>query len=173
MDSGGFDKDIFISYAHLDNEPLSEGQEGWVSDFHKSLEIQVGQLMGAKPRIWRDPKLQGNDFFGDEIVEQFPGVAVLVSVLSPRYVKSEWCIRELQAFWKACERTGGVRVDNKSRVFKVAKTPVPPEQHPVELQGLLGYEFFSIDPDSGRRPASSTCAGMRPPRQARTCWKPL
>jgi hypothetical protein len=36
-----------------------------------------------------------------------PGVAVLVSVLSPRYVKSEWCQRELAEFLKASVATGG------------------------------------------------------------------
>ena len=41
--------------------------------------------------IWRANKLQGNDMFADEILEQFDKTAVLVSVLSPRYMKSEWC----------------------------------------------------------------------------------
>lgn len=38
--------DLFISYAHLDNRPLSEGQKGWISSFHKSLEVRLGQLLG-------------------------------------------------------------------------------------------------------------------------------
>jgi hypothetical protein len=38
----------------------------------------------------------------------------------------------------------------KARIFKVLKTPVPREMHPPELQPLLGYEFFQIDPDTGK-----------------------
>ncbi|NJL38717.1 MAG: DUF4062 domain-containing protein [Leptolyngbyaceae cyanobacterium SM1_4_3] len=144
-----FENDIFISYAHIDNHPLTEGQEGWISEFHRTLEIRLGQLRGEKPKIWRDLKLQGNDFFADTIVEQFPKVALLVSVLSPRYVKSEWCIRELREFWRVAEQHGGVRVADKSRVFKVVKTPVPLDRHPEEVQGLLGYEFYQFD-RSGR-----------------------
>jgi hypothetical protein len=141
----GFENDIFISYAHIDNERLTEGQEGWISDFHRALKIRLAQLRGEKPKIWRDLKLQGNDYFGDTIVERFPKVALLVSVLSPRYVKSEWCVKELQEFCKAAEQTGGVRVADQSRIFKVVKTPVPPSQHPEEMQGLLGYEFYQYN----------------------------
>lgn len=57
------EEDILISYAHLGNQALVAGEDGWVSRLHRLLEIRVGQLLGEKPRIWRDPKLQGNDFF--------------------------------------------------------------------------------------------------------------
>lgn len=140
-----FNNDLFISYAHIDNQSLTEGQDGWIADFHRALEHRLAQLRGEKPKIWRDPKLQGNDYFGDEIVQQFPGLALLVSILSPRYVKSEWCVRELQEFYKVAEQTGGVRVVNKSRIFKVVKTPIEREKHPQEVRDLLGYEFFQFD----------------------------
>jgi hypothetical protein len=145
-----FENDIFISYAHIDNEALGADQEGWVSDLHRWLDVRLGQLAGAKPRIWRDPKLQGNDYFADEIVERFPSVATLICVLSPRYVRSEWCMRELHAFLDATAAHGGFRVGGKSRLFKVVKTPVPLESQPDELRGLLGYEFYAVDEASQR-----------------------
>ena len=144
-----FKNDIFISYAHIDNLALSDDQEGWITTFHRSLEVRLAQLLGKKPVIWRDPKLQGNDLFADTIVEQLPDVALLVSVLSPRYVSSEWCVKELQEFIDVAKDSGGLAIDNKSRVFKVVKTPVPRNEHPEELQGLLGYEFFQLD-ETGR-----------------------
>ena len=54
-----FDKDIFISYAHIDDESLIADKKGWISEFHRALEIRLAQLMGSKPIIWRDPALQG------------------------------------------------------------------------------------------------------------------
>jgi hypothetical protein len=39
---------------------------------------------------------------------------------------------------------------SKSRIFKVLKTLVPHEEQPVPLDRLLGYEFFNVDPDTGR-----------------------
>ena len=144
-----YEHDFLISYAHIDNEALLDGESGWVSRLHRLLEIRVGQLRGQTPKIWRDPKLQGNDIFADTILNRFPGIAALVSVLSPRYVQSEWCNRELKEFCRAAQLSGGVRVGDKARIFKVVKTPVSPERLPDEVQPMLGYEFFIYD-ESGR-----------------------
>ncbi|HYC89840.1 MAG TPA: hypothetical protein VEO54_11555 [Thermoanaerobaculia bacterium] len=144
-----FEHDFFISYAHLDDEALIAGEQGWISELHRLLEIRVGQMRGEKPKIWRDLKLQGNDIFADTIVERLPRIAALVSVLSPRYVQSEWCNRELKEFCRAAERSGGVRIGDKARIFKVVKTPVNRERLPEEVQPMLGYEFFVYD-ESGR-----------------------
>jgi hypothetical protein len=145
-----FENDIFVSYAHIDDQALVEGQKGWISSFHRVLEIRLGQLLGRPPRIWRDPKLQGNDIFADRLVDRLPRVAILASIVSPRYVKSEWCMRELREFWKASTATAGMRVGTKARVFKIVKTPVPLDQQISEFQDVLGYEFYAVDPDSGR-----------------------
>lgn len=145
-----FAGDAFISYAHLDNVELVEGRKGWVANFHRALEVRVGQLLGKSPKIWRDPKLSGNDLFAETLVDQLKQVALLVSVVSPRYLKSEWTLRELNEFWRAAEDQGGIHVSNKARVFKVLKTPVPPDRTPPELRALIGYEFFKVDPETGK-----------------------
>jgi hypothetical protein len=146
----GFDSDVFISYAHLDNQELMEGHKGWVATFHRALEIRVSQLLGATPQIWRDPKLKGSDFFEITLLERLKRVAVLLSIVSPRYLKSDWTRRELLEFWKNAEESGGVLVQGRARVFKVVKTPVPPELQPAELRKMLGYEFYRVDAETGR-----------------------
>ncbi|HEY6375242.1 MAG TPA: hypothetical protein VIX90_06925 [Edaphobacter sp.] len=145
-----FDCDAFISYTHIDNASLVDGSKGWITNLHRALEIRVGQLLGEKPEIWRDPKLTGNDVFENTLVEQLKRVAVLITVVSPRYVKSEWTRRELVEFWKAAEAQGGVKFHDKARIFKVLKTPIPRQMDPPELQPLLGYEFFHVDTETGR-----------------------
>ncbi|MEL7086630.1 MAG: TIR domain-containing protein [Cyanobacteria bacterium J06597_1] len=140
-----FEQDVFISYAHIDNQPLLEESKGWVTRFHRILETRLAQLIGAKPKIWRDEKLQGNDKFGPEILEQLPKVVVLVLVLTPRYVKSEWCLRELHHFYQEAATSGGLLKGNKSRVFMAIKTPIPLEERPEDLQDFLGYEFYEVD----------------------------
>src|SRR5262249_44753328 len=114
-----FDGDAFISYAHLDNIELIEGRKGWVANLHRALEVRVGQLLGKEPHIWRDPKLQGNDFFTETLIERLQRVASLITVVSPRYVKSEWTRRELAEFWKAAEQQGGIRIREKEPTFKL------------------------------------------------------
>jgi hypothetical protein len=165
-----FDNDIFISYAHIDDQALVEGQKGWISSFHRALEVRLAQLLGREPRIWRDPKLQGNDIYADRLVECLPGVGLLCSIVSPRYVRSDWCIRELKEFVKATSGTGGMRLGDKARVFKIVKTPVPLGQQPEEFQELLGYDFYVVDPETGRaREVSQT----GDPESQRLYWMKL
>jgi hypothetical protein len=166
----GFDNDIFISYAHIDNQPLIEGQQGWVANFHQSLAIRLQQLLGSKLEIWRDPYLTGHEYISDTIVMQLPHVAVLVLILSPLYVRSEWCIRELREFCQVSVQTGGLRIEDKSRIFKVVKTHLPHQDQPPELQGMLGYEFYEIDRTTGRPREFRQEAG---PNADRNYWAKL
>jgi hypothetical protein len=145
-----FEEEAFISYAHLDNQELIEGRKGWVSDLHRALKIRLGELLGKDPRIWRDPKLQGNDSFPDTLSEKLQKVAAFLPVLSPRYIKSEWTRRELAHFCAAAQKSTGICVGDKARIFKILKTPIALEDHPPELQSLLGYEFFRVDEETGR-----------------------
>lgn len=145
-----FERDIFISYAHIDNMPLREGQKGWISNFHRALNVRLAQLMGESPKIWRDQKLQGNDIFGDEIVDQFPKTATMISILSPRYIKSEWCTKEVREFHEIAAKGMGARIGNKSRILKVIKTEIPYETQPQEIADSLGYEFYVHEAGNGR-----------------------
>ncbi len=141
-----FEKDLFISYAHIDNQPLTPEQQGWITRFHASLEALLSMRMGGNARIWRDEKLRGNDVFGPEILDQLAKTAVLVSVLTPRYLNSEWCKKEVAEFCKRSAASGGMVVDNKARMFKVLKTPVDTQASlPEVVQSVLGYEFFTFE----------------------------
>ncbi|HHP7244045.1 MAG TPA: TIR domain-containing protein, partial [Elainellaceae cyanobacterium] len=141
-----FEDDIFISYTHIDNQPLTDGQKGWISHFHNCLKLRLAQLRGKEPKIWLDTKrIAGNDYLEPSIVQRLPKVALLVSVFSPRYLQSTWCMRELKEFCQAAHQSGGLQVGEKSRLFKVVKTPLERDEYPPETQDLLGYEFFQID----------------------------
>lgn len=150
MQNNNSEHQIFISYAHIDNQTLTPKQEGWISFLHRALEIRLAQLTGERPNIWRDPKLQGNDRFDEEIVKSVDRAKVMVAVVSPGYVASEWCHKEIEEFVRAVADNDGLFIDNKSRIFKVVKTWLPLEEHPPEIRNLLGYEFFSIDQQTRR-----------------------
>lgn len=150
-----FENDIFISYAHLDNKPLPsiDRMEGWVSNFRICLDTLLGEYLGRKPKIWCDRRLESNTIFPEEIIENLLKAAVLVSVLSPRYVQSEWCIKELKRFNQAIKQAGLDRIANKSRIFKVEKWPVDWEAYPSEFADLkeqLGCQFFEQDDSTGK-----------------------
>lgn len=140
-----FEDDVFISYRHLDNELLDEEGKGWVDNFHERFESVLGEALGYKPRIWRDPRLPGNAYFADVLEDRIRKTAVMVSILSPGYIQSDWCIGELKEFCRLAEQTGGLVLDDRKRAFKVVKTYVELDDHPPEFRKQLGYEFYEID----------------------------
>ena len=145
-----FSDDVFISYRHLDNELLDEHGRGWIDNFHERFESVLGEALGYEPSIWRDPRLPGNVYFPDVLEERIKSTAVVISILSPGYLHSEWCMGELREFCRLAEKTGGLLVGDKLRVFKVVKTHIDRAQHPLEFQKQLGYEFYEIDKTTQR-----------------------
>lgn len=146
-----FMNDIFISYRHLDNAPVS-GDTGWIDDFTAKLKTQLAFKLGYDPIIWRDRKLGGGDYFADVIMKELEKSKILISILSPGYVspKSEWCLKELGEFYRLAEQGIGVKVGEKSRCFKVEKSFLDREKHPSQLQGSLGYKFYEIEEETKR-----------------------
>jgi hypothetical protein len=141
-----FAQHIFISYAHIDNQPLSPEQKGWITRFHKTLEGLLNMRLGRSAAIWRDNKLSGNDIFAEEITRQFKDVALLISILTPRYINSEWCTREAHLFCQEAEKNGGLTVENRSRVLKVIKTPINNHASlPNAFESITGYDFYTLE----------------------------
>ena len=132
-------KDVFISYAQLDDEALTIEEAGWISMFDQALRKRMAQLLGYQPGIWRQPY--------ETLDKEFVKLKVMISILSPRYLESKNCLTHLKEFYSIAKQKGGVRVNNKYRIFKVIKTPVPTKMHPPEIENILGYEFFEISED--------------------------
>ena len=161
------EKKVFISYCHDDNDEVLGDQ--WVEQFHRYLGTRLKQILGRgnEPEIWRDKVLQGNQDFADVLVEELHTSAVLISVLTPSYVESEWCRREVEEFARAAEASGGVKIgENQKRIFKVEKTPVDRSRHPPILQGQTGYRFYIKDTEKGR-PSELALAADNPEKRAK------
>jgi len=146
----GYDNEIFISYSHIDNEPFGDPRGGWVDIFHEQLQNFVNVHVGRRTKVWRDKRLSGAEVFSDEIELQLRRSALLVSIISPGYIRSEWCNRELVAFTRAAQDRGDLRVGNLQRVVKVLRLPVERIQLPPLLDDVLGEQFYREDRASGR-----------------------
>lgn len=149
--AGQFDDDAFISYGSIDNQLVEDKEKGWVDNFHERLTYKLGERLGYRPRVWRDSRMPGNVYFADFLGEKIANTSVLVSVLSPGYIQSAWCMGELKEFCQLARSRGGLTTKGgRVRVFKVIKTYIRREQHPEELQGMRAYEFFEEDKESQR-----------------------
>ncbi|CAN5765440.1 hypothetical protein BH18ACI5_BH18ACI5_27670 [soil metagenome] len=146
----GCSNDVYISYSHIDNQPFGDPRGGWVDIFLEHLQSFVNVHLERRTKVWRDKRLTGAEVFSDEIEQQLRSSAVLLSVISPAYMQSEWCNRELVGFTKAAQDRGSLRVGNLPRVVKVLRLPVERSALPPLLDEVLGTEFYRVDPASGR-----------------------
>jgi TIR domain len=147
----GYKFDILISYAHRDNKPLITGHNGWVVELHLALEQRFDELFGKQLKIWRDPYLDGTHVLEKELADRVTSSAILLSILSPSYLQSEWCLKERKAFCLSAEKRGGLLIGNRSRLIKIIKTHLPRELHPAEMQDSIGFEFCRVEPSSERQ----------------------
>jgi WD40 repeat protein len=83
-----------------------------------------------------DYELSGNEPITPEIISKVEHASILIVILSPTYIKSEWCQRERNAFLQAVGR----RVRPTSRIFVVEKDEV--DAPPPEFKDLLFYRFW-------------------------------
>jgi hypothetical protein len=134
---------VFISYAHIDNYPLPESRKGWVSYFDEALTNLLSQKLGKNAKIWRDTQMERSAIFDEEIFSNLAQSLTLVSVVSPRYVDSNYCLNELDKF-----RQKMGLIENKSLVFKVVKTKVELEKMPEFFRKINGFDFYKIDPET-------------------------
>jgi TIR domain len=140
----GYQHDVFVSYAHLDNEPITGGRSGWVDALTEKLHVEVSQRLGTRDfSLWMDRQLDGNHPLTPEILQAIQRSATLLVVMSPSYLNSEWCRRERAAFLGLIRD----RVATGS-VFIVFVRDVPRAGMPSEFGDLIGFRFWIQDDEA-------------------------
>ena len=149
-----FEEDVFISYAHLDDDTLPRERRGWVAQLDYDLKQLVAAKLREDPAVWRDPDIRSNEDFERVISESLARAATLLCIMSPTFLEGKWCQRELEEFVSSAERNLGLQIGAKNRIFKVEKLPVDPKK--IEflkpLQGTGTYKLYGPDPDGKLRP---------------------
>ncbi|MCF7763808.1 MAG: protein kinase [Verrucomicrobia bacterium] len=148
------ESDIFINCAQIDDQALSTDQRGWVSQLQRHLEVRLEQLWGEPVKIGRYPMPPGDPPVDQTFFDELAGVKTMVSVLSPPFLKTEGCHREVTAFYEHTLKQGGLAAGEKSRLFKVVKTPVEMRDMPAPMADIFArladFNFFELDPVTGR-----------------------
>lgn len=137
----GYQHDVFVSYAHIDNEPLA-GDKGWVTTFVGHLKNVLDKGLGSRDTtIWMDRGLRHNEPFAEQIEVALRSSATLIVIASPSYLQSEWCARERSSFLNAVRESAAAG----ARVFRVDLDKLGPSDFPREFRELLGYPFWAPD----------------------------
>jgi uncharacterized protein Smg (DUF494 family) len=145
-----FIEDVFISYAHNDDDAYAMESQGWVAQLDEDLRKRVAvYLDGQKPAVWRDRDIRNNDDFEEKITGRLLTTATFLSIISPSFFQRPWCIRELEEFAASAEQGFGIKIGEKNRIFKVEKVPLSFDRSklPNSLQGTGSYRFYGPDPE--------------------------
>jgi hypothetical protein len=154
-----FNHDIFISYAHVDNLPDRDGVKGWVEQFVQQLAVRLLKRFGESVDIWNDPQLKQSQLFNTVIEKAIQSSGIMVSLMSNRYLRSDYCQQEIKWFCdKVVQEPCGLVIDDHVRVFPVLLYNIPPANWPDACQGVRAFPFHNatgtqfgepLDPGSG------------------------
>ena len=81
-----FNEDVFISYAHNDDDVYAQEPVGWVTRLHRDLEQRVRSYLGSDTQFWRDSEIRNNDDFTNKILKRLIKTATFLPVLSPSFL---------------------------------------------------------------------------------------
>jgi hypothetical protein len=146
----GFEHDIFISYAHLNNLKEGDGAKGWVTRFHERLEVELKQLVGNELKIWRDLELERNQLTDPTIKKAVDEAGVFVALNSIVYVKSDYCQQEVKWFCDKAQADGrSLSIGGRKRIFNVLLNNIPRKEWNTVFSDAECYEFY--EEESGNK----------------------
>jgi hypothetical protein len=76
----GCSADVFISYAHRDNE------DGWVTRLKKRLSEKLNPFLAGRAEVWFGDRIQPGVYFQAEMQERLKNTPIFVAVVSPSYL---------------------------------------------------------------------------------------
>jgi hypothetical protein len=141
----GVTNDVFISYAHTDNEAPSD-HERWVSRFvghlDRELKRRIGLASDEELKVYFDERsIRSNDHL-EMFKENARSSAAFVAIVSPSYLARDWPQAELAAFSSAPNSMG--------RIFVIETLP-PERSYPAVLASLKRAQFWTQPENSETR----------------------
>lgn len=115
------DFEVFCSYAHSDND------DRWVESFTTALTKTYRQLTGQAPQIFMDREsLVTADIWETKIRSALEVSQVLIAVISPSYIRSEWCQREWALFSQREKELRNLKLlaDEQGLIFPILLFPL-------------------------------------------------
>jgi hypothetical protein len=138
----GCEHDLFVSYDHRDNQPLSGFDKGWVTTFVENLKVLLPYRLGREEcSVWIDHDLARHVRLTPEILGRLRRSATLLAILSRCSLQSDWCRQEREAFFQACQNRGRTN----SNIFLVEIDKIDRADRPPEFSDLKGFRFWMVD----------------------------
>lgn len=133
---------IALVYSEKDDEPIEGGLKGWVSNFHKFLSTLMYQITRENPEI----KLVSDKTFKSSDLDDCVAV---IAIISGNLAASSDVIRSLNDYGRRLKSSNQLIIQGVAKFFKVLKYPYDADEHLSELEDLLSYDFYLVDPLTG------------------------
>lgn len=134
----GFEYDLFVSYAHIDDAPDVGRAVGWVATLKDNLKTRLDRRLGIRSSIWMDQRLVAESQLSAPILAALQRSAGLLVVLSRAYLNSPWCARERGGFLDGLQDRRGQR----RPLFIVECDDLEHEPLPEAFGDLLRLRFW-------------------------------
>jgi len=126
----GYAADIFVSYSHTND------RDGWVTELKSNLAGGLADL-SEDVEVWFDAdRLKTGDRFEQKIHDDLRNTLILIAVLSPAYLKSQFCMEEELAWFQ--DSFGREIIQYLKVPLDEGQTPPLPDAHFVALHGPQG-----------------------------------
>jgi hypothetical protein len=136
-----YPNDVFVSYAHANNQKLGKQDRGWVTDFRDALEIILKQR-SPSIKCWKDDQLRAGEEVTDSLRHVIADTGVFIPVISEAYLKSTFCRLELDEFCSLNHK-------GKGRIVPVVIDGTPVEELPQLLREPRSTRFTRRDEAAG------------------------
>lgn len=164
---------FFVSYARVRDIPLpapATDRDEFVMRFFTDLSLNVNELVS--PPIGVDPgfidrAIAGGDRWEPELLQAAGTCQVFVPLISPSYLRSEWCMREWALFSarRVIARDTGVP-DHTSAIVPVIWVPTERSAMPPDIRGIQGFAPEGLaDPRIGAEYLGNGIYGLLRTRQ--------
>lgn len=158
---------IYISYAHADDQPFAQDTRGWVTNFVEKLQIALSMKSGGSQiRCWMDHRLETQRSVDDNLRRLIRDSQCILAFMSPHYLKSEWCKKEMATL---VELVGGGKAND--RAFLVELLPTERGDWHKSLHSITAIKFWDNTID---QPEPITFGWPVPnPKTDRAYWEGL
>lgn len=135
-------QEILICFCEEDNQPIEGGLKGWVSNFYKFLSTLLSQISRTEFEV----KMVSESNFKDFDLNHANSIVV---ISSPELSKKSEFVSKINEVAKDARSQGALVIEGISRVFKVHKAPYLDDHSFPELEDLISYDYYMVDPITG------------------------
>jgi hypothetical protein len=140
-------REVFISYRRLDNDPppdSSNDRRGFVDYLLRQVRYDLTQLGVPNEILWQDrSRIEPGDIWSDAISNALNKAELFIAILSPNYITSTWCEKELNTMQTRVQVLGAPAGDR--RIFRVDKHKVQEDEIPEPLRSIQAVQFYRED----------------------------